>query len=207
MRMFGSRWLVVGCAGWLLTIGTGTAALWHYAGTPGPNSAASDVWPEQAETRRSPDVPTLMMFAHPRCPCSRASIGELAKLMARVQERVRTHVLFYRPATADQEWERTDLWEAAQVIPGVLVHTDEDGREAQRFRAFVSGQTLLYDHEGRLLFNGGITAARGHSGDNDGRSSLTAILHGRTPGRWQTPVFGCFLFDSITVDASSAGLP
>jgi hypothetical protein len=52
---------------------------------------------------------------------------------------------------------------------------------------------LLYDTAGRLLFSGGITAARGHSGDNAGREAIVALLAGAPTDRTQTPVFGCKL--------------
>ena len=68
---------------------------------------------------------------------------------------------------------------------------------AKSFGTFTSGQTLLYDSAGRLLFKGGITAYRGHSGDNEGRSLITALLRGDAPAQIKLPVampvFGCSL--------------
>jgi hypothetical protein len=54
---------------------------------------------------------------------------------------------------------------------------------------------MLYDGNGRLLFSGGITGARGHSGDNAGRSTVLSLLSRDTVDRAETPVFGCSLFD------------
>jgi hypothetical protein len=59
-----------------------------------------------------------------------------------------------------------------------------------------SGQTVLYDNEGALLFSGGITGARGHAGDNAGRTSLVELLNRGAAGRSRTSVFGCPLFAS-----------
>ena len=53
-----------------------------------------------------------------------------------------------------------------------------------------SGHALLFDRDGRLLFRGGITPARGHEGDNFGASAIAARLAGR-PARAEAPVFGC----------------
>jgi hypothetical protein len=64
---------------------------------------------------------------------------------------------------------------------------------ARRFGASTSGQTLLYNMAGRLVFNGGITIARGHSGSNDGRDAVVALLSGLVPMHTITPVFGCSL--------------
>jgi len=74
------------------------------------------------------------------------------------------------------------------------VLTDEDGIEARSFGAVTSGQALLYSAQGRLLFSGGITESRGHSGDNAGRSAIESlVMNGseglRTPA--STPVYGC----------------
>jgi CheY-like chemotaxis protein len=56
-----------------------------------------------------------------------------------------------------------------------------------------SGQTLLYDEDGRLGFSGGVTGARAHPGDNAGRQSLVALLNREVAGRRGTNVFGCAL--------------
>src|SRR5205823_6234038 len=98
---------------------------------------------------------------------------------------------FYRPQNAPSDWERTDLYRQAAAIPGVTICRDEEGAEARYFHAATSGQTLLYDEAGRLLFSGGITAARGHEGDNDGQQTLIALLNDSTAKhttiRKQTP--------------------
>jgi hypothetical protein len=180
---------------WLTLVGTGLIMLWSYAETPGPLANAAPRWPVATRIERDRTRPTLMLFTHPHCACSRATLGELAVMMAHVQHRVSVHVLFYRPASTDIAWQHTDLWDAAKAIPGVDVESDVDGQEAAKFGASVSGQTLLYDQDGRLAFNGGITFARGHFGDNAGRTAITEILlTGRSRTR-QTPVFGCFLVD------------
>jgi hypothetical protein len=137
------------------------------------------------------------MFAHPQCPCTSASLGELAIVMAHSQDRLNADVFFYLPPGQPSSWVRTDLWQKASAIPGVRVFEDRDSAVAQTFGAFTSGQTLLYDANGRLQFKGGITAYRGHSGDNAGRSSIMALLQ-NGPSRpdtlpVETPVLGCSL--------------
>jgi hypothetical protein len=136
------------------------------------------------------------MLAHPRCSCTRASVAELAELIARAPQRSKVYVVFVRPGRlgASADWERTDLWRQAAAIPGVTVTRDDDGREAGLFRAETSGQTFLYAPGGALLFTGGTTGARGHAGDNAGRATLLALLRRESPARRATPVFGCALF-------------
>jgi hypothetical protein len=83
--------------------------------------------------------------------------------------------------------------DSAAAIPGVHVISDERGAQARMFGALVSGQTLLYSATGSLLFSGGITGARGHEGDNPGRTVLTSMLTGQRADTVHTPVFGCYL--------------
>jgi hypothetical protein len=180
---------------WALIVGAGTLLLWEYENSPGVKTRPAPVtFPVESGIPRDGQRPLLLMFAHPHCPCTRASLAELSRLMASARHRVTARVLFIKPSAQDKEWIETDLWETAAAIPDVTVTTDEDGREAARFGAGVSGLTLLYDASGRLLFSGGVTAARGHEGDNAGRAALISLLTGDTSEAVETPVFGCQLF-------------
>ncbi len=100
-------------------------------------------------------------------------------------------VVFSKPKGAGDDWQDGDLWEIAGAIPGAQRYIDSDGIETERFHAATSGQTLVYDPSGELLFHGGITGARGHEGDNDGQDSVVQILNGRNSMCRETPVFGC----------------
>ena len=166
--------------------------LWLYSNTPGEPGTPPARWPPDAPLQLGNGA-TLLMFAHPHCPCSRASIGELAIIIARSQQKLESHVFFYAPANQPGSWVRTDLWDSARSIPGVQVIEDPEGALSRRFGASTSGQTLLYDSAGRLAFNGGITASRGHSGDNTGRHAILSLLQGENLARNVTPVFGCSL--------------
>lgn len=72
---------------------------------------------------------------------------------------------------------------------------DDNGAEANRFHAATSGQTLLYDAAGRLLFSGGITGSRGHSGDNAGQTAIVSLVNSGAAELTETSVFGCPLFE------------
>jgi hypothetical protein len=194
--------IAAGLAGWLLTIGTGLGMLWAYAGTPGPPATPKIAWPHGASVVRDTRGPVLLLFLHPQCPCSRATLSELARLLADVPAPAAIHAFVYRPADEQAGWEQTDLWRTASAIRGVHVMTDVGGAEARVFGALVSGQTLLYSAMGSLLFSGGITGARGHEGDNAGRTALTSILGGRTSATIQTKVFGCYLYSESDVAAT-----
>lgn len=191
------RLILIGAtAAWILVTGLGLGLLWKYENAPGPAASAPAIWPSHSSIRPATDRATLIMVAHPHCPCTRAGIGELARLMAQAPGRVKTYVLFLKPAGSTTDWEKTDLWQSAASIPGVSVIVDNEGTEARRFHAQTSGQTALYDIDGRLLFSGGITGSRGHSGDNAGRSAIVSLLNSGDAERTETLVFGCPLYSA-----------
>jgi hypothetical protein len=178
---------------WLPAVGYGLYRMADYANTPGRLASPPAQWPSAAPVRLARGRATLLVFAHPQCPCSRATIGELAWIVAHAPGKAETTVFFYLPSTEKQDWATTDLWRSATAIPGVRAMVDPDGIAARRFGASTSGQTLLYDSSGSLVFNGGITIARGHAGGNDGRDAIADLLAGAVPRHKTTPVFGCSL--------------
>jgi hypothetical protein len=191
---------------WLLTVATGIGFIWNYESTPGLAAAAPGRWPAASRIERAPGVATLVMLAHPHCPCTRASIGELSRLMTQANGRVQAYVLFVKPPNFSDEWVQTDLLASAAAIPGVSVMRDDEGVEAGRFHAATSGQTMLYDTQGKLLFSGGITGARGHAGDNAGRESIVSLLTSDAPAQKETPVFGCPLFAATECPTGKEGV-
>lgn len=178
---------------WLCVVSFGTFYLYRYENTPAAEVAAKHpaIFPAQSRIERSGQHPTLLVFAHPHCPCTRATIQELSKLMTEAQGRLSARVLFVKPADFSNDWAETDLWRKASAIPGVEIALDDQGREAALFSAETSGVVLLYDAAGNLLFNGGITASRGHEGDNAGRSSIVDLVTKDAADRSETFVFGC----------------
>lgn len=183
-------WTALACL-WAGGIAGGMLLLARHDGLPGQPASAPEHWPSDSQIPFDGQRATLIMFAHPRCPCTRASLGELEKLVARRPDDATCWVVYFEPPDADGNWEATDFPATASAIPGVHVIRDVDGREARRFGARTSGQTLLYDSGGTLRFSGGMTFARGHAGDNDGRASIESLLAEGVPHLNQTPVFGC----------------
>jgi hypothetical protein len=192
--MLTSRFTTIGLTLlWSLAIAAGFYALVRYQFAPGVSANAPLQWPSQSQVSLHAQRSTLLMLLHPRCPCSRASVAELSQLMSHESTKLKAYVMFVRPKNAGENWEKTDLWSSAAAIPGVTVIPDIDGKEAERFKSQTSGQTLVYDADGRLLFTGGITAARGHIGDNQGLEKVKAILTKKPEQPASTVVFGCSL--------------
>jgi hypothetical protein len=169
--------------------------MWTYESAPGKAGSAPLAWPVDTHIQRDQQYPTLLVFVHPQCPCTRATIGELAILMAACQGKVDAKVLFCKPDGSASSWEQTDLWQAAKAIPGVIVLLDPNAQEAKRFSVQTSGHTLLYSREGTLAFSGGITRSRGHSGDNAGRSAIMTFLATGKSDYREAKVFGCLLLE------------
>ena len=188
-------WLAILTTAWLGAAAGGLTVLWRYDNAPGQHASAPDLWPSTTTLERAVDGPTVVMLAHPHCTCTRSSLGELAEAIARAPRPPRTYVLFMTPSTFASGWETTDLWRSAASLPGAAVVRDEDGREARHFGALTSGQTLVYDENGRLAFSGGVTGARAHPGDNPGRQALVALFNQESPSQRGTKVFGCSLFN------------
>jgi len=188
--------LGVAVAAWIAASTAGAAALARHAGTPGPAAAPAvtwhAAWPESAAAPTAAGRPRLVVVAHPHCPCTRTTLSELKALVPTLAQDPQVLVLFERPEGLEPGWERGRGWDAALEIPGALVLADEGGRAASRFGARTSGTVLLYDARGRLLFDGGVTTARGHAGESDGARAIRAILAGREGAR-TAPVFGCGL--------------
>jgi hypothetical protein len=174
----------------------GLSRLWKYESRPGTAAAAPVRRPVELDPVLSSGRPSLLVFLHPHCPCSRATVAELDKIMADCDGRLSATVFVLRPASMSSGWEKTDLWTDAAAIPGVRVVCDEASVVARRFGAATSGQALLYAADGRLLFSGGITESRGHVGDNAGADAVRKLtLNPNSPpeGVLYTDVFGCSL--------------
>jgi hypothetical protein len=187
--------LVLGVSGFATAFGL-DAALTYQARPGAPNEPRAE-WPDEPSIGLDPERATLVLALHPRCPCSRATLAELERLLARWPESLQTHVLFYADPALGPHWHETDLWRRAASLPGAGVHVDELGQRARSLGAKVSGTALLYSREGKLLFEGGLTAARGHEGANPGTDAIAAILSARTPETRSAPVYGCALFEDV----------
>jgi hypothetical protein len=178
---------------WVGAVLGGLAAMARYEFTSGGDSAAPGHWPAQSGLARTTGQETLLVFAHPKCPCTVATFDELSKVMSKAGQSTNVQVVFFKPTGADPEWIDTPSMHQAAAIPGVTVVVDEGGKEAELFHALTSGRTLLYRAGGELVFDGGITAARGHAGDNAGATALAALLAAPSSVPTGAPVFGCSL--------------
>src|SRR5579864_5919718 len=78
------RWLLLAvlASSGLATV-YGLRMLIRFDQTPGRSSKVAERWPEESMIRRPSDSPQLVLFAHPFCPCTEATIEELERILAR----------------------------------------------------------------------------------------------------------------------------
>lgn len=189
---------------WLGLAVWGTLAMMSEANKPGQAGAPPAKWPSQSSIANASKRPALIMFVNPHCSCSTASIGELSLLLDECKGRVNAHVFFFEPSGGATNASQSDLWRQAEAIPGLALAFDSEGREAKLFGAETSGQVVFYNADGRLRFQGGITASRGCLGTNAGWDSLEGLICRKSSLLTQTPVFGCPLFAGNLAARSSA---
>ena len=179
-----------------LLLGGGVFALARYNATPGISATPDPLSPSSLGADATGKM-SLVMFVHPKCPCSTASLEELSQLMATYRSRLSASVVMFRPEEQGDDWAHTSTCVSAHSIPGVEVISDTGALLAKKYGAKTSGQVFLYDGNGRLLFEGGITGSRGHVGDNDGLEAVTKLILGEMPpqaSQVHAPVFGCAIY-------------
>ncbi|MEM7478928.1 MAG: hypothetical protein AAF483_28430 [Planctomycetota bacterium] len=175
---------------WLAIVLSGLAGVTVYSTAIGRTGKVPEHWPETESIETLPGEGRLLVFLHPKCPCSRATVRELQRILVD-KDTPRTEAIIYIPkqaSTADQSWFRTDLIVSASKVS--TVRWDVDGALAKEFGALTSGHTLLFDAQGKRVFSGGVTSGRGHEGESPGKLALMEILSGsKKSGEY--PVFGC----------------
>jgi len=178
---------------WLFLLGVGSWKVAQYATQPGAAAPVSTGWPRHSSLLFSNLKYNLLVFVHPECPCSEATIAELASLQPQLASSTKISVVFVRPAGYSSEIEKSSLWQLASTLKNTTLKIDENGEEALNFATKTSGQVLLYSATGQLQFRGGITAARGHRGENLGSLSIISLVSGHKAVAESTRVLGCSL--------------
>lgn len=177
---------------WLALVVAGYMAAMRYESRPGTPASPPSRWPTDSGLGLAADRSTLLVFVHPQCPCSGATIEELNRLVTAHGHRLQVHVVCYDDPSLGHAFSQSDVRAAAARIPGVQVVADRGGHLARRFGVFTSGEALLFRPEGLLAFAGGITPSRGHVGDNHGADSIAAALTGPPADHVaRAPTFGC----------------
>jgi hypothetical protein len=155
-------------------------------------------WPADSQILRAAGRHCLLVFLHPKCSCSQATVTELEKLLStptrlRHDNLLRVCVVATTPLAAEAIWANTRLIQRSSALPGAELFLDYGGAEASRFAVEVSGTVMLFDATGAQRYAGGVTRARGHEGDNVGRDTLLRLLNGAPVPATAIPALGCRL--------------
>lgn len=143
---------------------------------------------------RKRNIPNLILFVHPRCPDTMATVRQLRNTLFNNKKQVSVRMVVLCPRGCSDSWYETPLLEEANRIPGLEIVLDYGGVLTKKYGVISSGTMLVYDQKSLLTFQGGITPASGHEGKCPGQRSLEQSLAGQLPDARQTLVFGCQLF-------------
>ncbi|MBC7537712.1 MAG: hypothetical protein H7281_02735 [Bacteriovorax sp.] len=179
---------------WLVLCLAGLSALNWYKLLPGPVGKISVFWPHNIPLERDRSVYNLVLFAHPKCECTHASLIELEKLLIETKKKMKVVIFFYHPKGTEPGWTSGDSKDLSLKLKMTEVYDDRGGEIARRFGAMTSGQVMVYNPDGKLVFAGGITESRGHIGSNPGTRSIASVVTKGVPIISNQNTFGCLLF-------------
>lgn len=180
---------------WALMVSLCFIGLMQYKAEPGTQSQPPKVAPTANEPHSSLNN-QLLVFLHPQCACSFATLNELKRLMHSIND-TPTLTIYFADIMPIAELKTHGLWELATSISSAHVTIDTDNQRIDTFDQHVSGNILFYNRDGQLAFNGGITSSRGHEGDSQGKLKLMAILNQESPAYASSETYGCRLKEEV----------
>lgn len=190
-----------------LAILAGWCQLFRFSATPGDQFTAPALLPggDSSLDLRPGKSGLLLVFVHPQCSCTHATLQELDQLLSSTASPAANPVQVVL-AVYDSPALRKVAASSGPFNPSPWLHhpyrilLDGNGDLARRFGAATSGEILLYSPDRHLLFQGGITPERAHVGDSLGAQSLrSALARASTqlhPQVAHASVFGCPIFHS-----------
>lgn len=184
----------------VLAVALGWYQLIHFSSTPGAQFAAPARWPGEIPLSRAAGLPLLLVFVHPRCSCTPATLRQLDTTLESTQAAVQVALVVYGSKALSPEAANPRALVSEPSSPARLLHapaqivSDPGGLLARRFGAATSGEIVLYAADGRLLFQGGITPMRSEVGAGPGADALSNALTTGAAQLRQASVFGCPIF-------------
>lgn len=169
---------------WIVAVGAAGVTLHRFEITPAEKRAATK--PKDVSRAN-----TLLLFAHPKCPCTSATLKNL-ELIHQAHPETQTEIMLVIPAGAPADFEDgpTSSWQASHSWARLSL--DPKGALATAAGATTSGHVIYYDANGDTQFSGGITRARAVAGEATALRSLLASIGGsKTSNLSQHDVFGC----------------
>ncbi len=180
-------WIAAAVAGWY-----GISA-YGFKGDPRATTDLVSQWPAESTIAQMTGRPTLVLFLHPKCPCSRATVAELERLPVLVPANALPNVCIVAaaPRSSGDRWWSNQFLDRVGRLPNARLVRDSGGVETALFGARISGTVLLFDADGNRLYAGGVTMSRGHAGDNVGLQAVTDLLVNHDASVSPIPPLGC----------------
>jgi len=199
------RTITIASVIWLSCIAVFIPSLLDHMAKPGANAVLNlETWPSISPISPAEDGQTLLLFAHPQCPCTLATLAELERLLV-YPIPTQFHAILVLPVPEDHAHNQATATSHSAVlnyasqIPGLTVTIDNEAEITRAFGIRTSGHCLLYGKDKTLLYSGGLTPLRGHEGPCEGNIALSQCLIGKIPSSRYAPVFGCALYQGKQV--------
>lgn len=191
-----------GCVCWCVILLPCLYAFARYQTTPGTTGIIAPHWPSSSNLEKAEGEHSLVVFLHPKCPCS---IATVRNVFEQVRPKAVVFVLVL-PLGVDASFADGPVRRLLEQDYHHRPVVDCGGREAKLFGAETSGHVFLFDCEGRTQFSGGVTASRGRLGF----SPSVALLQARdrypsTELPNDCPIYGCPLHNP-TLAKSEGGI-
>lgn len=182
-----------------ITFVFGFVTLTDYSSRPAPHTDVlaelpADVHFETSQADKN--SPTILLFYHPKCPCTLASARCLARLASRFNGSPNFYAYAYCPAEEPDTWIASSTTDELRTINNVTIFPDRNAEKCKQFGVRISGHILVYNSAGKLVFSGGITPYRGHEGGSMAAMDFIQHANGKVlePSCW--PTFGCSILDA-----------
>lgn len=116
-------------------------------------------------------------------------MSALEAIESRFGADIEIRIVFWMPEAASTDWTRSSLVNYAQERFGDRVYLDFQGIEGDRFAAHTSGESFLFNREGKLLMQGGLTPRRSTADADFAIATIDRALHQKQVLFGQT--YGC----------------
>lgn len=187
---------------WLLAIAVVFGAFAKYHSTAGAGANAPSTLPIHTMCEQ-PDCKDyhLLFFVHPGCPCTKASWYELERILPPISTRTHVTAIVVEYLNSIPAEDQTDVVKLIGASKNIDVVFLPENAVRNEFGVTTSGQCLLYNTSDILVFEGGVTPSRNHTGPNKGIEKIMSIagpaghqhLKPQLQTTQRTKVFGCGL--------------
>ena len=166
LRLPREQWpIAIALVVWVVGSVGGMAMLWSYSAGPGMSAQPpARLVDAEKQIAPIPGANNLLLFLHPKCYCSQATVNMTARFLAQAKTKPLLRVFMVLPEGKPESWAKDTLWKSIEALAPTEIRVDVNGKVAEAMGVKTSGQVLLYDAKGELRYAGGLTSGRGHEG-------------------------------------------